>query len=94
MLTPDHLWLLAAPLAALLLALAGPPVPKTSLPRAPLALALLALTPISFASPLAMAGPLGTRVFSEQHNVGRFGVLGAHAFDGCAPSASACSAAP
>jgi phosphoglycerol transferase MdoB-like AlkP superfamily enzyme len=83
MVTPDHLWLLAAPLAALLLAIGWPArhVPKTSL-RAPFLVSLIALTPISFLLALAMAGPLGTRVFSEQQNVGRFGVLGAHLFDG------------
>lgn len=81
MLAPDHLWLLAAPLAALVFA-AWPArhVPKTRL-RAALAVALVAVTPIAFVLALAMAGPLGTRVFSEQQNVGRFGVLGAHLFD-------------
>lgn len=81
MLRPDHLWLLAAPLATLLVAILWPrsPVPKT---RRPAALALLvALTPAAFLLALAMAGPLGNRVFSEQHNVGRFGVVGAHLFD-------------
>lgn len=83
MLTADHLWLLAAPLSALALALAWPSrhVPKTS-PRVPALLSLLCLTPICSLLALAMAGPLGTRVFSEQQNVGRFGVLGAHLFDG------------
>ena len=37
--------------------------------------------PLAVALVAAMAGPLGNRVFSEQHNVGRFGVVGAHAFD-------------
>lgn len=83
MLTPDHAWLLVAPLAALALAVAWPSrhVPKTST-RPALATLLVALTPAAFLLALAMAGPLGTRVFSEQHNVGRFGVVGAHLFDG------------
>ena len=83
MLTPDLLWLLTAPLAALALAIAWPSrhVPKVSL-RAPLLTLALLLTPLAFMLALAMAGPLGTRVFSEQQNAGRFGVLGAHVFDG------------
>lgn len=80
--TPADRWLAAPVLAGLLLALAWPRVPTSRSPRtATLALALLAPLPLAVAMAAAMAGPLGTRVFSEQHNVGRFGVVGAHAFD-------------
>ena len=79
---PAYLWLAAPVLAGLVLALAWPRVPKDSLPRtASLGLAALAPVPLAVALVAAMAGPLGTRVFSEQHNVGRFGVIGAHSFD-------------
>ncbi|HEY0135196.1 MAG TPA: LTA synthase family protein, partial [Nannocystis sp.] len=79
---PAYLWLAAPVLAGLLLALAWPRVPRDSLPRtASLGLAALAPVPFAVAMVAAMAGPLGNRVFSEQHNVGRFGVIGAHAFD-------------
>ncbi len=94
---PAHRWLAVPALAGLLLALAWPRVPRdssrqTATPRghdgrdsspraATLALALLAPLPFAIAMAAAMAGPLGDRVFSEQHNVGRFGVIGAHAFD-------------
>ena len=80
--TPADRWLALPVLAGLLLAIAWPRVPKDSSPRAAtLALALLAPLPLAVAMAAAMAGPLGNRVFSEQHNVGRFGVIGAHAFD-------------
>ena len=79
---PAYLWLAAPVLAGLILAVFWPRVPRDSLPRtASLGLAALAPVPLAVAMFAAMAGPLGDRVFSEQHNVGRFGVIGAHAFD-------------
>jgi len=79
---PAYLWLAAPVLAGLVLALAWPRVPADSSPRtASLGLAALAPVPLAVALVAAMAGPLGNRVFSEQHNVGRFGVVGAHVFD-------------
>lgn len=90
LLSADHLWLVPAPLAGLALALAWPrpgreegPGPRARR-RAALAglLALaLACAPIGLALAEAMRSGLGARVFSEQHNAGRFGVLGAHLFD-------------
>ena len=79
---PAYLWLAAPCVTGLLLALAWPRVPSQRRPRAAvLALALLAPVPLAVAMTAAMTGPLGTRVFSEQHNVGRFGAIGAHSFD-------------
>ena len=79
---PAYLWLAAPGLCGLALAVLWPPVPRDRLPRAgALAAAALAPVPLVVALAVAMAGPLGTRVFSEQHNVGRFGVVGAHVFD-------------
>ena len=79
---PAHRWLALPVLTGLLLALTWPRVPKASPPRsASVALVLLAPLPLAVAMAAAMAGPLGDRVFSEQHNVGRFGIVGAHTFD-------------
>jgi phosphoglycerol transferase MdoB-like AlkP superfamily enzyme len=82
LLDPGHAWLLAGPLAGLLLALLWPAAPAGARARGLWVVLGLAAVPLAFALGLAMAGPLGSRVFSEQHNVGRFGVVGAHVFDG------------
>ena len=90
LLRPEYAWLATYPLAGLALALAWPAPPQDAGPpprlqrrahRLALALAALACLPITCALHGAMTGILGVRVFSEQHNVGRFGVLGAHLFD-------------
>lgn len=90
LLQADYLWLVPAPLAGLALALAWPVAAKEQGPgvrarrRAGLvglAVMLAACAPIGLALGEAMRSGLGARVFSEQHNAGRFGVLGAHLFD-------------
>lgn len=86
----DHAWLLPTPLAGLALACAWPRAPASAppSPRARRRAALiglvglaLACVPIARAIVRAMQTGLGVRVFSEQHNAGRFGVLGAHLLD-------------
>ena len=80
--SPAYLWLAAPGLAGALLASLWPAVPRDRPPRAgAFALAAVAAVPVAVAMVAAMTGPLGSRVFSEQHNVGRFGVIGAHTFD-------------
>lgn len=78
---PADRWLAAPALAGLILALLWPRVPQARSPRAATVTIALAPLPFAVAMAAAMTGPLGSRVFSEQHNVGRFGVIGAHAFD-------------
>lgn len=87
---PEYAWLLPAPLAGLALALAWPwpraeqrPAARTRRRAAVVATVIVAIAwaPIVVALAGAMRSGLGARVFSEQHNAGRFGVLGAHLFD-------------
>lgn len=86
----DHLWLAPAPLVGLVLACAWPvargdagagPRARRRVRLAGLAAAALACAPIAVALGEAIRSGLAARVFSEQHNAGRFGVLGAHLFD-------------
>ncbi|MDC0717797.1 sulfatase-like hydrolase/transferase [Nannocystis bainbridge] len=90
LLRPEYAWLAAAPLAGLILAGAWPRArgPERASARARRRATLAGLLTMSLASlPIAvslggaMRSGLGSRVFSEQHNAGRFGVLGAHLFD-------------
>lgn len=90
LLRPEYAWLAAAPLAGLALACAWPgaraderPAPRVRRRVGWIGLGLLvaASLPIAVILGEAMRSGLGSRVFSEQHNAGRFGVLGAHLFD-------------
>ncbi|MDC0668866.1 sulfatase-like hydrolase/transferase [Nannocystis radixulma] len=88
LLRPEYAWLAAAPISGLALAGAWPRAreraSKTARRRATLvglATLVAASLPIAVILGGAMASGLGSRVFSEQHNAGRFGVLGAHLFD-------------
>jgi len=86
----SHAWLLPVPLAGLALALGlpyprGDDRPPTRLRRRVWGLACagicLWLLPFGIRMGQIMASDLGYRVYSEQRNVGRLGVLGAHLFD-------------
>ncbi|MFZ6181987.1 sulfatase-like hydrolase/transferase [Nannocystis pusilla] len=90
LLRPEYAWLAAAPLAGLVLACAWPraraearpsPRARRRVTLAGAAALLLASLPLALGLGGAMRSGLGSRVFSEQHNAGRFGVLGAHWFD-------------
>ncbi len=85
LLEPEYAWLVAAPVSVFVAAWLGR---RTRAPRRPhlerwIAAAALAV----FAAPAAAGlwsatfSALGSRVFSEQHNVGRFGVVNAHLFE-------------
>jgi len=89
-LEPAYGWLLPLPIAALLIALLWPRgergrrgTRRQRLGASGLAAALA----LAMASPFIgemreiMASQLGKRVFSEQRNVGRLGLVGAHVFD-------------
>ncbi|MGB1014154.1 MAG: hypothetical protein ACPG4T_08485, partial [Nannocystaceae bacterium] len=86
----SHAWLLPVPLAGLSLALGlpyprGDARPKARLRRRVWGLVCfgicLWLLPFGIRMGQIMASDLGYRVYSEQRNVGRLGVLGAHLFD-------------
>ncbi|MCB9750100.1 MAG: sulfatase-like hydrolase/transferase [Myxococcales bacterium] len=85
-----HGWLLPAPLAGLALALLWPRAPAAAgAPdrgrrrgrRLTALVVALALFPMTCRFTQIMTSDLGHRVFSEQRNVGRLGILGAHLFD-------------
>ncbi len=84
-----HIWLLPVPLAGLVLALGLPrqtfePEQRTTRRRVwaiGLGFSLIWAAPFGLRMVEIMGSELGYRVYSEQRNVGRLGVLGAHVFD-------------
>jgi phosphoglycerol transferase MdoB-like AlkP superfamily enzyme len=81
---PHYAWLLVLPLSGLVLAVARPKAPR-AVPRAiTLGVALLfaiGAVPAAYRLAVATTGELGVRVFNEQDNVGRLGLVNAHLFE-------------
>lgn len=87
-----HVWLLPVPIAGLLLAIglhkattrepSPPAVARRRMWALGLAVAGLWSAPFCLRMVDIMTSDLGYRVYSEQRNVGRLGVFGAHVFDG------------
>ncbi|MEZ4384089.1 MAG: sulfatase-like hydrolase/transferase [Nannocystaceae bacterium] len=89
-LEPAYAWLAPLPIAALLFALlwprrprsvAAPPRWRWGVRAAATLVAAAAAWPFVAELREIMASDLGKRVFSEQRNVGRLGLVGAHVFD-------------
>ena len=83
LLEPEYLWFLPPLLAVVVVATRGPAPMRDAPTRVHrIVLACLALGTLPAAVQLGQAtfGSLGTRVFSETQNVGRFGVVNAHVF--------------
>jgi phosphoglycerol transferase MdoB-like AlkP superfamily enzyme len=83
LLEPAHLWFLPATVGVAVLAILGPRPAAAGSSRARRVIVscfVLASAPAVAKLGHATFGTLGTRVFSEVHNAGRFGVVNAHLF--------------
>jgi phosphoglycerol transferase MdoB-like AlkP superfamily enzyme len=85
LLEPHYGWLVVLPLGTAMVAVAAhrlrPPAARRREHAVVFALALAASTPGAARLLEATWGSLGARVFSEEHNVGRLGIVNAHLFE-------------